>query len=310
MSAGLFRSYQRGWPGRRDVGAHLRRWSSTASGSFFRRPLPTQLTSYNSQEGRLRFRESLAAGTCDAFFPLSEVFNTQDEPAFCGVSSLCMVLNALQIDPGPTRPAWRTSVWRWFDEQVLDLGEGGSLLQHGKSNLADIAEQGITLTEFGTLAEQNGAKVRVLRPEQTNEEAFRQEVIRSASSADASGPYCVVAFARRTLGQTGDGHFSPIAAYHAATDSALVLDTARFKYPPYWVSTSLLWQAMKPVDSVTGQSRGFALLEAQPTCPAWVLLKEEQDRAALSAIACALEATACCQGSTAGCDGLSSSGRG
>ena len=34
--------------------------------------------------------------------------------------------------------------------------------------------------------------------------------------------------------QTGDGHFSPVAGYHAGTDSVLVLDVARFKYPPYW----------------------------------------------------------------------------
>jgi Phytochelatin synthase len=31
------------------------------------------------------------------------------------------------------------------------------------------------------------------------------------------------------LGQTGSGHFSPIAGYHAATDSVLILDVARFK---------------------------------------------------------------------------------
>jgi hypothetical protein len=39
---------------------------------------------------------------------------------------------------------------------------------------------------------------------------------------------------RPSLGQTGAGHFSPIAAWHDASDMALVLDTARFKYPPFW----------------------------------------------------------------------------
>ena len=254
---------------------------SSSSGAFYGRPLPAQLTSFNSPEGRRRLRESLAAGTSEAFFPLSEVFNTQAEPAFCGVSSLCMVLNALRIDPGPTRPAWR-GVWRWFDETVLDLGENGSHLQHGKSSLAEIATQGITLDEFGTLAEQNGATSQILRPEQTSEEDFRHQLIRSASSEAA--PYCVVAFCRRTLGQTGDGHFSPIGGFHNETDSVLVLDTARFKYLPYWVPVSLLWEALKPIDAVTQESRGFALLDARPVCPAWTLLKEEQDRAALEAI--------------------------
>ena len=39
----------------------------------------------------------------------------------------------------------------------------------------------------------------------------------------------------RRLGQTGDGHFSPIGGYDAASDQVLLLDVARFKYPPHWV---------------------------------------------------------------------------
>ena len=32
---------------------------------------------------------------------------------------------------------------------------------------------------------------------------------------------------------------------------------ARFKYPPHWVPLPMLFEAMAPVDSVTGQPRGF-----------------------------------------------------
>lgn len=35
---------------------------------------------------------------------------------------------------------------------------------------------------------------------------------------------------------TGDGHFSPVGGYHEGKDLVLILDTARFKYPP--VNTS------------------------------------------------------------------------
>jgi hypothetical protein len=42
--------------------------------------------------------------------------STQDEPAFCGLASLAMVLNALSIDP---RRTWKGS-WRWFHEKLLD----------------------------------------------------------------------------------------------------------------------------------------------------------------------------------------------
>ena len=44
----------------------------------------------------------------------------------------------------------------------------------------------------------------------------------------------------------------------------LILDTARFKYPPHWVPLAQLYQAMAAVDSATGKARGFIRLAANP----------------------------------------------
>jgi glutathione gamma-glutamylcysteinyltransferase len=195
--------------------------------SFHGRPLPRDCVGFSSDEGKRRFAEALTAGDCEAFFPLSEQFITQDEPTFCGISSLCMVLNALRVDPGPTRPAWREDgVWRWFDERVLCLS-APVMLANGKTRLSQIKTVGVTLDEFTSLAEHNGARVQEYRPEDSSEAQFRAQLIR-ASRVHAA-PHIVVAFSRRTLMQTGDGHFSPVAGYHAETDSVLMLDVARFK---------------------------------------------------------------------------------
>ena len=35
-----------------------------------------------------------------------------------------------------------------------------------------------------------------------------------------------------------------LGAYHAGSDSVLVLDVARFKYPPHWVPIPTLFSAM------------------------------------------------------------------
>ena len=51
--------------------------------------------------GKEIFAEALAAGTATSFFSLIEVFSTQDEPAFCGLASLAMVLNSLAIGAPP-----------------------------------------------------------------------------------------------------------------------------------------------------------------------------------------------------------------
>jgi hypothetical protein len=60
----------------------------------------------------------------------------------------------------------------------------------------------------------------------------------------------------------GDGHFSPVAGYHKDRDLLLVLDVARFKYPPYWVHTKDLWDAMAITDGTTGKSRGYFTISA------------------------------------------------
>lgn len=38
------------------------------------------------------------------------------EPAYCGLGTLAMVLNALAIDP---QRIWK-GPWRWFSEELLD----------------------------------------------------------------------------------------------------------------------------------------------------------------------------------------------
>jgi len=67
---------------------------------FYRRSLPDSAIAFSSVEGRQIFREALALGGMEGYFALAEQFHTQAEPAFCGLGSLVVVLNALSIDPG------------------------------------------------------------------------------------------------------------------------------------------------------------------------------------------------------------------
>lgn len=50
----------------------------------------------------------------------------------------------------------------------------------------------------------------------------------------------------------GDGHISPVGGYHPKKDMVLILDVARFKYPPHWVPLKLLFESMKALDQTTG----------------------------------------------------------
>jgi hypothetical protein len=65
---------------------------------------------------------------------------------------------------------------------------------------------------------------------------------------------------RKALKQTGDGHFTPIAAYHQESDHGLLLESARFKYNSRWFKINDIYNSLLPKDSFTNKSRGFLLI--------------------------------------------------
>eukprot|EP00762_Andalucia_godoyi_P006933 ANDGO_08314.mRNA.1 Glutathione gamma-glutamylcysteinyltransferase len=229
---------------------------------FYMRSLPAHLTPFPSREGKEMFRESLDAGLADSYFQLSTTFHTQSEPAYCGLATLVIALNALGCDPGKI---WK-GPWRWYSEEML----------LACFPLHDAHIHGIDLDEFCELALWNGASVQKFRPFRRvvedagvlgtqatdggtkSEEQFRQDVVNSVRSPES---ILVVNFSRKECGQTGEGHFSPIAAYCPSKDAILVLDVARFKHGPWWVPLPLMYRAMIAQDSATQQSRGWAVVQ-------------------------------------------------
>lgn len=223
---------------------------------FYRRPLPTELISFASETGRQIFREALAEGNMEGYFAIAEQYHTQAEPAFCGLGSLVVTLNAMAIDPGRL---WQ-GPWRWFDETMLDCCVP----------FERIRERGITMHEFSCLARCNGATAELHSATTEPDplaldaalQAFRTQVAHSMSHADSG--IVVVSYSRQALGQTGDGHFSPIGGYNAQRDQMLIMDVARFKYSPHWVNTVDLFRAMTAIDATTQRPRGWIVLQRAP----------------------------------------------
>ena len=210
--------------------------------TLYRRPLPVDAVEFSSPAGRRLFAEALAAGGLDGYFPLAEQFHTQSEPSFCGLGSLVVALNALAIDPGRL---WK-GPWRWFSEELLDCCV----------SLDEIRRRGLELDELACLARCNGADVELHRADRDDLAAWRA----SLGAASRGDGVAIASYDRGALDQTGTGHYSPIGGYHAARDLVLVLDVARFKYPPHWIGAERLWRAMQPADPATGRARGWMVL--------------------------------------------------
>mmetsp|Transcript_61363 Transcript_61363/g.178015 ORF Transcript_61363/g.178015 Transcript_61363/m.178015 type:complete len:336 (+) Transcript_61363:97-1104(+) len=150
-------------------------------------------------------------------------------------------------------------------------------------DLEDVKLTGITLRDFRCLAHCQGLSIDLNYSDNSSLDDFRSAVKRACladenisdtddnddnKSKQADNPQCdeplrealVISYSRKVLGQTGSGHFSPLAAYDPVSDTVLILDTARFKYGAHWAKLPLVYEAMKPLDPDTGRSRGYALL--------------------------------------------------
>lgn len=161
------------------------------------------------------------------------------------------------IDPGSI---WKGN-WRFFDENTLRTCDKR---KPKNDPLQNVMETGITFEEFLYLAECNGASIIPYLASTTNLSQFRSAIL-AACTRRLDDIRLVCSYNRSVLKQTGTGHFSPIAGYHAEEDLVLILDVARFKYPSHWIPIELLWQSMSTIDSTTGKSRGFYLISKWPS---------------------------------------------
>jgi len=219
--------------------------------TFYRRKLPSTLISFSSPEGRQVFQSAVANGGVASFFSLIEQLQTQPEPAYCGLTTLVVILNALAVDP---RRSWK-GPWRWYEESMLNCC----------IDIETVKQTGITFTTFACLAKCQGLDVNATYASDSTLQDFRRTVKETCTNSPPSQTsqptsFLAVSYSRKTVGQTGSGHFSPIGAYDEASDNVLLLDTARFKYGPHWIPLERMFEAMMPLDPDTGKSRGYVVL--------------------------------------------------
>ena len=210
-------------------------------------PLPDNLTDLNSPAGEKYFAESGALAT---YFSIADNFVTQKRGAYCGVASIVMVLNAAGV-PAPTTPEYQP-YHAFTQDNLLDERTEAILPQ------AVLVRQGMTLDQLGALLALHPLAVEVHHAADGGLDDFR------AAARDylaAKDHFVVVNYLRKAIGQQTGGHISPLAAYDAKEDRFLILDVARYKYPPIWVRASDLFGAMNTTDaSNDNKTRGYVLV--------------------------------------------------
>lgn len=205
------------------------------------------LVRLDSPEGaRLLFDSEAHA----AFLPLMSHFETQHSLTYCGVASIAMVLNALEI-PAPAATAY--TPYRIFtQDNVLSARTDGIVTPRA------VSRRGMALSDVARVLETYGMSVDTHYAGTSDLGTFRRLAI---AHLDRPGRHVIVNYSRPALGQEGPGHISPLGAYDAESDRFLILDVSRYKAPAVWVEASQLFAAMaEPLGAGTARTRGFLLV--------------------------------------------------
>lgn len=184
--------------------------------------------------------------------PLAEQFLTQANLAYCGVASIVMVLNSLAV-PAPAAEGYGSHRF-WTQQNVFEAAASRTVVAPDV-----VAREGMTLQQLAGLLTSHGLTATPIHGDTIELDAFRT-LLRANLRSPADR--LLVNYHRQTLGQTGGGHISPLAAYHEASDRVLILDVARYRYPSVWVPVEALWRAIRTLDTSSGRSRGLVSIRA------------------------------------------------
>ena len=213
-------------------------------------PLPDRLVDLRSPQGEAFLLETRGL---EAYFPISVAFETQKTQAYCGVASMVMVLNAIHA-PAPSTPEY----------QPYDVFTQDDLLDDKTDAIRPretLARRGMTLDQLGQILALHPIAVEVHHAAPGGLEEFRKQ---AAGYLASRNHFVIVNYFRKALGQERGGHISPLAAYDEKSDRFLILDVARYKYPPVWATTSDLFDAMNTPDPDNdSKTRGYVLISNQ-----------------------------------------------
>lgn len=202
--------------------------------------------SWDSPEGISRLQSSGAKAN---FWKLARFYESQIRSTYCSIASSVIVLNTLSVEAPKSMFLGK---YRMFTQEEFFSETVCAVIDQ-----SEVLERGISLEELEAVLKVFPLEVWKYEAQNLSYEEIRYLLV----SALKNSNQCVLAlYQRRELNQEGGGHWSPIAAYDAESDSFLIMDVAKFKYPPVWVNASELINAMQTTN-IYDQSRGFIIVQ-------------------------------------------------
>jgi len=183
------------------------------------------------------------------YWELVPTFAVQNTQSYCSVASAITVLNAMPIKK-PVDPTF--APYAYFTQTNFFTPEVTKVI-----SAETVLAMGMTREEMAETLSRQGVTARSIAGDTFDDQSLR-ELLQKALGDD--GQFVLANYLRASLGQVGGGHWSALAAYDAQSDSVLILDVAKYKYPPVWVSISTLREAIATLDKTSNKSRGLVIV--------------------------------------------------
>jgi hypothetical protein len=204
---------------------------------------------WDSPEGVKRLENSKTKSHVNK---LLRYYESQIRLTYCGVATAVIALNALSI-PAPESKI--LGQFRLFNQEEFFDGPISQILDTEKAKTS-----GISLNDMFAIMNSYPLDITEYKALDLSVEDIREAMIAGLEDPEK---VVIALYHRSEIKQIGSGHWSPVAAYDHVSDSFLILDVARFKYPPVWVDAEAFIKAMHTQDG-KDNSRGFLVLDPQP----------------------------------------------
>ena len=192
----------------------------------------------------------------DDFYYYQQGWEAQITQSVCPIAASAAVLNSyrgndnfvLPQDPMYTPYLWATQNQLQANEcvksTIFDKDQlNGIFVGLGLNMAKDFLN--CQFVELGNL--DFYATAYVVDPQKTSVEVVRTAFIDALQNPTSR---VIINYDRGGIGQgpMGHGHFSPIGAYNEDEDAFLIMDVAKYKYPPVWVSATRLYSGISTLD--------------------------------------------------------------
>lgn len=233
-------------------------------------PLLPPIIPVNSTDGRAMLMEALNLGTAVHYINLATHHQAQETGSYCSAATTATIMNSFSGDGAPAPTTYEHTPNAYHKQWSVLSGECARRVHtHNGEQFGPgfASTNGVTFDEMISFAH-CWADVEATRASASTVAGFREAVASATSRQVRLGRNVtsVVAFNfnRPALAQEGEGHWSHIGAYHEERDMVLVMDVAKYKYPPFWVPVELAYASANTVDHTSGETRGWAVLTPAP----------------------------------------------